>query len=161
MTMASWADSRTQQDLVICVDHNFSFENRWRFTNDLVDYRTVEVWTDSCLTKNRSKLKRVKIYGLSSGRMDALLRQLSDTQLEQLEIDVLEIEHAATHEYKFRCLKRFSVDAIRVVDRYGEVPDAIDKVKLEVYGLGVPVSLYLGKCVSLQSLLGFPKFTMT
>lgn len=145
--------NRTGQDLVICVEDNFSFDNRWKFTNDLVDYRTVEVWGDgSRLTKDCSGLKRVKIYGLTCEPMSALLERLSNTaQLEHLEIGTLNIERDAANSYDFKWLKRFSVDEIRVFDKFGEVPDATDtdKLKLNVYGFGNLVSLFFGKCLCL------------
>ena len=146
MATTLWVGHPIQEDLVICVDDDFSFENRWRFTNDLVDYRTVEVWTASSLTKDRSNLKRIKIYGLSCEPMAALLERLSSTsRLEHLEIDTLEIKHATSDVYDFEFLKRLSIDGIRVVDQYGEVPDATDSIKLNIYGNAA--SLYFGKCL--------------
>ena len=139
--------SRIGRDLVICMEDNFSFDNRWRFTNDLVDYRTVEVWDGSRLREDCSGLKRIKIFGgLPYELMSALLRRLSDTaKLEHLEIDRLEIKQGAANWYNFEFLKRFSVDEIRVVDEVSEVTDATDKLKLNVYGSENLVSLYFGK----------------
>lgn len=134
-----------EQDLVICVDHNFSFDNRWAFTNDLVDYRTVVVWDDQRLEMDCSKLKRVKIYGLRAEPMAALLERLCSTaRLEQLEIDTLEIKKGTANTYLFNHLKRISVNAIKFVDNYAEVANPTDKIRFNFTGSCSAEYLYFG-----------------
>ena len=122
----------SQQDLVFCADHNLSFDNRWRFTGDLVDYGSVKVWTSSQLGRKYPNLKRIKINGLPWKPMADLLEKLCTcTQLEQLEIDTLELYCGSKNRYRLNFLKRFSVDAVRIVNKHG----------LEIGGKSSPVRL--------------------
>ena len=147
----------SQLDLVICADHNFSFDNRWRFSNDPIDYGTVQIWnqisrSDSQLRKANAKLKRIKIYRLAWKPMANLLGQLFvTTQLEQLEIDTWQLHRDSHNQFGFNFLKRFAVDSVKIVDKYGlEIGGTTNLIRLsDNLADGNPHKfehLYFGRC---------------
>lgn len=151
---------RPLEDLVICADHNYSFDNRWAFTGDLVDYRTVEPWDGTQLHRKHSALKRLKVHGRLPGKPMADLLKLVSTKsrLEHLEIDTLELHCDLPNEYHFNFLKRLSINEIRIVDRFGlEVKRSTRTIRLidspPDGALNRIKHLYLGKFLSHVSLM--------
>lgn len=152
---------------MICADHNYSFDNRWAFTGDLVDYGTVEHFDGSQMRRKHSSLKRIKIHGrLPCRPMAALLELLcTNSRLEHLEIDTLEIHCDLPNEYHFNFLKRFSVDEIKIVDKFGlEVKGKSRTIRLIDNPPGDALNrlehLYLGKCLFGVSISHVSLFTL-
>lgn len=116
-----------------------------------VNYSTIETWDDSCLWMNYSKLKRIKIHGLSREPITGLLARLNESaaRLHELEIDTLPLlEGTGQMEYIFEELKLLSIDLIQVVDQAGqpaiqqEMPPPLPTVKFEAKRL---TKVFLGK----------------
>lgn len=116
--------SKRFADLII--SSSFEFENRWAFTDEIVDYDAIERWSDRRLQMNNSNLKRIKLYGLSAKSITGLLRNLCEnenrSQLEHLEIDKLEIVQGNKFhpDHVFNDLKVLSINSTKIVDDRGE-----------------------------------------
>lgn len=105
-------------DLVI--SSSFEFENRWAFTEEIVDYGTVERLSESRLQANNSNLKRVKLCGLPAKYLICFLLNLSESenrsQLEHLEIDRLDVPQGSkfSDDLVFDDLKVLWINSIKV-----------------------------------------------
>ena len=148
-------DYDTQHDLVIRTIPSFSFNNRWKFTedDDLVDYGRVLDWHFTQL-ENNSHLKRIKIYRLSRERICKLLRSLSahgeSSQLERLEIDRLEIGRVndLRAHYRLDALQSLAIDSVVIVDSDGKRLKPVPRETNSSVTFNAPNlrMLHLGKC---------------
>lgn len=150
----------SHHDLVIRTVPSFSFNNRWKFSedDDLVDYDRIQDWHFTQL-ENNSYLRRIKIYGLSRDRIAKLLRSLSAhgerSMLQRLEIDRLEISRVndLRANYRLNALQSLSIDSVAIVDANGKrlkpVPaNTNSSVTFDAPNLRM---LYLGKCLEVCS----------
>ena len=127
-------DKLARQDLVICP--HYSFENRWKSTNDLVDYEVVERPSTARLECKNWHIKRLKIADVPRIEKLYLLQNLENSGLVQLEIDRLELVQmrAADEEIEFRFdnLEVLSIASIVTVDEHEK----------ELPGVRTPVKIY-------------------
>lgn len=115
-------------------NHYYLFENRWRWFNEVIDYRGVQYWDSAAFDLYPQSLERVKICGLQnelSPKAQAdLLRCLGQTAVRQLEIDTLELLENATIDLIFDSLRLLSIDAIRTITNAGQESKEMALIRL-------------------------------
>ena len=127
-------------DVILMTRNYYLFENRWRDSNELIDYRVVQFWDVARIDLNFQSLRRIKIYFGSElsarSQIDLLVILGSCTRVEQLEIDALELIDNSENDLEFKFLRLLSIDAIRVVNKYGqEAPEDTAIIQLRAVKL--------------------------
>lgn len=122
-------------DLILMPEKNYYlFENRWRWFNEVIDYRAVQFWDARPFDLYPQSLRRVKICGLpnelSPKAQTDLLKCLGQTAVQQLEIDLLELLENSTTDLTFSSLRLLSVDAIRTVTDDGRESTEMALIRL-------------------------------
>lgn len=125
-------------DLILMTKNYYLIENRWKFDNELVDYRVIQFFdTGERFDVNFQSLKRIKIYGLrnelsSRAQIDLLMILCSCTQVEHLEMDTLDVVEDSDTDLSFNSLRLFSIDSIQIVDKNGrEVAEKRATIRLK------------------------------
>lgn len=77
------------QDLVVCP--HYLIDNRWKRSNELVDYSVVEQPTTTRVEAKNWHIRRLKIFRIPRLHKLYLLKNLEQSDLVQLEIDKLEV----------------------------------------------------------------------
>ena len=137
-----------QSDVAIVPVGHYSFNNRWRLENDVIDCNAVRTWTEpeqfTSIKLNWPHLKRIKIFGLPRHQMTHLLNKLNThSSVGQLEIDTLELHKGVTSRYTFNSLDLLSIDSVRVIDISGhEMPSSFSSLEINAKELN---TVYLGE----------------
>lgn len=104
-----------QRELTICP--NYSLDNRWKLSDDTVNYTVIERFQIGRMLYDDSNLRRLKICRLPAVMTDDYLSFLSQkNRLEQLELEQLELVRGKTPEWRFNALLSLSIDTLTVVD---------------------------------------------
>lgn len=111
---------KNRRDVILMTKKHYLFENRWKWSDDVVDYDTVQFWDCRPFDLDLHELKRIKIYGLQyeipPNVQANLLRLLSSrTALWMLEMDCLELLKNSKINLTFKSLRLLSINAIRIV----------------------------------------------
>ena len=111
----------SREDLVVCENARYGFENRWVCAGDVIDYRQVECFRMERWKANNSHLRRIKVYQLPARLIDQLLTNLNEQNTcTQLEIDCLELVQESSPCYAFKFLVIFSIESVAIVDQDGQ-----------------------------------------
>lgn len=143
-----------RRDVILMTKNYYLFENRWKWCDDVVDYKTVQYWnTEPFVDLDLHDLKRIKIYGLQyelpPKAQANLLRLLSShTAVLLLEMDTLELLENSRIELNFNSLRLLSIDAIRIVTANGlEAIGGMAVVRLEAPKLN---TVFLGELMLIE-----------
>lgn len=162
--MANWIDPRQNEpwfvpygppvakknpasrDLVVC--QHYAIDNRWRQTNDLVNYDDVERPSTRRLESKNWHIRRLKMCNLPRNESTYLLLNLEQSDLVVLEIDRLELLQKNLGDevttFRFPNLEILSIGKIVTVDEYdNRLPEVQTPVLFKALVLK---EVDLGKC---------------
>lgn len=100
----------------LIISSTFNIENRWKFSNQIIDYTAIECPSPTRLLLDNSNFLRVKIYDTLPGALvHQLLNSLSGpaSALRQLEInqwDLIAMNQSVS--YTFNELRVLSIDSV-------------------------------------------------